>query len=150
MEFNIFKPFKYWWKCRKVFRRPHIKYGKRRSHLYFLPCYNKIFHLSFNELGYKYKYDEPRFEWNPYIHLKLFNKIEYIWSIECPIKTESKIDDMIYWESILWYNMTGDVKKAYEMNMWNKSIDNNKEYYTCLDMLKPKYKKLIENDIRNT
>ena len=147
INLNIFKPIKYWWKARKVFRRPHISKTFQDAP-YTLQCHNKLFHLSFNELGYKMKYSEPRFEWCPYIYLVIFNKFEFLWLFTSPVDIDH-MGNMIYWESILWYVLTKDVKQTYEMNIWNKSI-KDKEVYTCLDMLKPTYKKLIENGIRNT
>ena len=148
IEFKIFRPIREWWEVRKVFKRPHITKAKIEPSYYSM-CHNKLFHLSFNELGYKMKYDEPRFEWNPYIKLILFNKFKYVWVFTAPIYLDN-MEDMIYWESILWYSLTKDLKKAYEMNIWSRSIDDKTNPYTNLDMLKPKFKEQLLNDIRNS
>lgn len=147
---NPFEVIKHWWKCRKVFRRPIIIKHKLgvQDYLgsdYFLmktQCDNKWFHLSFNELNYKLKYGEPRFETVPYICLIWRNKVKYIWGFECPIVTQHNKfysrENMIYWESILWYIKTKDIIKTYKENKWSMSIDLDKIYHTNINMLKKK------------
>ena len=150
ISINPFKVWKHWWKVRKVFRRPIITKHKLgvEGYLgsdYFLmktQCNNKWFHLSFNELNYKLKYGEPRFETVPYICLIWRNKVKYIWGFECPTVTLHNDfysrENLIYWESILWYLKSKDLIKTYKNNLWQKSIDDTKIYDSNINMLKKK------------
>ena len=159
---NPFEVIKHWWKVRKVFKRPIITKHKLgvQDYLgsdYFLmktQCNNKWFHLSFNGLGYKLKYDEPRFETVPYICLIWRNKVKYIWGFECPIVTLHNDyysrENLIYWESILWYIKSKDLIKTYENNLWQKSIDDTKIFDSNINMLKKKSQLKVLEYVRNS
>ena len=78
---------------------------------------NRLCGFSFTPLGWKDKYDEPRFEWQPNISLKVFKwcfRLIFTWSYKNKI-----VADDIYYESLL------DVKvykhtllHAYRNNQW--------------------------------
>ena len=142
IEFNIFNPFKYWFKARHIFYKPHIKKYKLsiNEHIngdyMYIPyeTYNKWFHLSFKSCQYKIKLDEYRFENNPYICLIWRNKVKYIWGFEAPLYEITQIytdkqsiskNNMLYWEGILTYlyENNKDIIETYKNNIWTMTLD---------------------------
>ena len=71
------------WKVKKIFKRPkcHILIGKR---VWFFGIaildqyYNPIISIKTSNVGWKWKYDEVRHEWDPYIQIRLFRKWDII------------------------------------------------------------------------
>ncbi len=66
------------------------------------------------ELGWKDKYDSPRFEWDPCTQILFFGLQFCMWDI-APVK-----DCDCYWEMVLWYlkYSDSDIKKAEETWGW--------------------------------
>jgi len=66
------------------------------------------------ELGWKDKFNSPRFEWNPQFHIYFF-----IWQFCCHWKSPIKEEDR-YWEQILWFleYSNKDIKKAEDTWSW--------------------------------
>ena len=109
--FNEYRnPFYTWWKVRKIFKRPkcHILIGKR---IWFFGIailnqyYNPIISIKTSALGWKWKYDEVRHEWDPYIYICLFRKYQFIWVFNWVDKNDrdSGVRSMATWEAILDY-----------------------------------------------
>lgn len=106
-EYN--NPFMPYWKVRKIFKRPkcHFMYGTQiwffglilRQYL------NPIFSFRTSALGWKWKYDEVRHEWDPYIYICLFRKYQFIWVFNWVDKNDkdSGVRSMATWEAILDY-----------------------------------------------
>lgn len=94
-------PLLFWTKVKDIFKKPplHIHIGKYR---YMMMCdWIRIppIGLFINGLGWKDKYNSPRFETPPNILIKIFNfEIRFIWT--WIIKYHSW-DDYNYWVSIL-------------------------------------------------
>lgn len=120
-QFN--NPYHYWWKVRKYWKMPkiHLAHIGKIVWWYGLPCsreyYAKYFDCYISGLGWKEKYEEPCFEWDPYLCLTFFRKFQiiFVWNY-CPhfMKKEQR-DNAIdisehTWESIL------------EMSEFGKSI----------------------------
>lgn len=104
-------PFFYIKNCPIWLKKPKFKWyiGK------YIPKYgdyaNSIIGFWYDGLGWKDKYDSPRFEWNPYILLKIFK-----WCIRLDIVSPNNInnDEDIYWETLL------------------DAIEYNKDFKTCI------------------
>lgn len=77
------------------------------------PAYIQIM---FNDVGWKDKYDTPRFEYHPYIWIHIW-KFNLIWWWEYSNKLGETED---YWEQALWYLYYSDnnIKKAKETWPW--------------------------------
>lgn len=85
----------------------------------------KILEINSFDLTWKSKWDEPRHEWNPRCYFSLFNYIHlYIeWTIG-----KNSMDDMVYWEAILWWIYFGKslpeaVKKSSGWQDYNKETN---------------------------
>lgn len=89
----------YWWrKVKHIFKRPPCKIhiGKYTYIMLCDPVRERKIYFSSNGLGYKFKYDMPRFEYIPNIVFKFFNwEIRILWSWGDCFK------DTVYWETIL-------------------------------------------------
>lgn len=88
-------PFKTIYKVRKVFKFPKFRFKCCINPICrpFIWCNpNKIMFVS-KDLGWKDKYDTPRYEEPPYVWIKIY-KFELILWFE---------EDPDYWEQILWY-----------------------------------------------
>lgn len=111
-------PLYEWWKVRKWFKRPYLKLSHigKYEWMFGLPIcmdyYNKFIDIKISNVGWKDKYDEPRFEWLPYINLLFFRKWQITWVftyIEEPgnfiqqVLTEAVYEAML---DINYYNRT--------------------------------------------
>ena len=76
-EYN--NQFYIWWKVRKIFKTSNV--------------------------GWKWKYDEVRHEWDPYIQIRLFRKWDIILIFNWIVKSDqdSNCRSMATWEAILDY-----------------------------------------------
>ena len=115
-KWHIFKinmsykfPYYEWLQCCHLISRPHwhlVGCGKLSLNWKFgLPIdfkyYNPILSIKSSNVGWKDKYDSPRFEWNPYIAIVFFRK----WIIHFSLCfSKDSIEDAKIWESILSYN----------------------------------------------
>ena len=80
--------------------RKWVKDTEKPGHLKAVPI--KYFGINYNTLGWKTKYDEYRFEYNPALSIVMFGKQLYI-SISPKIYEDR---DDIYWEAWLYYKDT--------------------------------------------
>lgn len=71
-------------------------------------------------LGWKDKYDTPRFEWTPSFQILFFGIQFCIWWNAPIFDNEEHIDNDLYYEMILWYLYYSDknIKKAKETWGW--------------------------------
>lgn len=122
-------PFHPYWKVRKIFKRPkcHFMCGTKiwffglilRQHL------NPIIAFHTSSLGWKWKYEEVRHEWDPYIYICLFRKYQFIWIFNWVNKKDedSCVRSMATWEAILDYlynNKTLD--QVVEEHQWGNNL----------------------------
>lgn len=125
-------PFYVWWKCKKYFKRPkcHFIYGKD---IWFFGLYlnkkfyNPIVHFRMSALGWKWKYDEPRHEWDPFIQICFFRKYHLIWVFNWIKKDDkqSSIRSMATWEAMLTYLYCNkNIHQSIVNNVW-KSGDED-------------------------
>jgi len=56
--------------------------------------------IMFEDVGWKDKYDTPRFEHHPYIWIHVY-KWNFVWYWDLSLYEQSYIDE--YWEQALWY-----------------------------------------------
>lgn len=111
-------PIYYWWKAKKYFKFPSIRFYKGKKTWFFgLPIrneyYNRFIDIRFSGLGWKDKYDSPRLEWQPYISILFFRKYQLIWSfVYEPDHTWEAILDFLYYSK--------SISKAIENNTWTR------------------------------
>lgn len=125
-------PLYHWWKVRKEFKRPkcHFIFGKNLwwFGLYInKKFYNKFIHFRMSSVGYKWKYDEPRHEWDPFIQICLFQTYHFIWVFNWINKNDknSSIKNMATWEAILRRIFLNDtLQESIEKNTWHDSEGN--------------------------
>jgi hypothetical protein len=80
------KPLQTWKKCKRDFKKPHItfRYGKINN-VFTGSIYNdyngnnKFLYIKFNDVSYKWKYDNVCFEAEPSIVITLFNRWKFVW-----------------------------------------------------------------------
>lgn len=129
-------PLYYWWKVRKEFKRPkcHFIYGKD---LWFFGLYinknfyNKFIHFRMSGLGWKWKYDEVRHEWDPYIQIVFLRKYHLIWVFNWinPKDKDSYTRSMATWEAILQrIYCKDDLHECIKNNIWG----NKDEFITII------------------
>lgn len=88
---GIFKPLKLY------FRYAVDKYAPYPVLWVSKPSYIQIM---FEDVGWKDKYDTPRFEYRSYIWIHIY-KWNFIWYWDLPLHEQSYVDE--YWEQALWY-----------------------------------------------
>lgn len=175
VNLNIWKSIKYYIKCFNIFYAPVIvkykmKYpeqGLSSDYFYLqLESPNKWLHISFEELGWKSKHGDYRFESCPYFTIVWMNKIRWVWGLEAPIYVEhisngnikyGGRDNDFYWETILYYlyKSKGDVVLTYKNNMWQRPIYDEKLSRTIfnipitnLNIFRQKYKEKIISSLK--
>lgn len=138
-EYN--NPFYYWWKARKYFKRPkiHFIYGKN-VWFFGLPVrrdyYNPVISIRSESLGWKWKYDEVRHEWDPYIQICLFRKYHLIWIFNWVNKKDeySNTRSMATWEAILDYLYNGKtIEECINNHRWIGKWGEKDEYEITIE-----------------
>lgn len=135
-------PYYCWNKVKKYFKKPDAYFYKGKIQWFYgFPMkknyLNSIIDIRFRNLGWKDKYDSPRFEWNPYISIVFFRKYQLLWTFFYDKNDYCK--NMATWEAILgmiYYNKS--INEVYLDNLWfdeeNKLItieDNLTDYGKC-------------------
>lgn len=112
----------YWWKkVKNIFKKPPCKVhiGKYNYLMLCDPIRERKIYFASNGLGYKLKYDSPRFEYIPNILFKFFN-----WEIRIFWTWGDSLKDTFYWETILDILINKkSLRSAIDDNSW---LDNNK------------------------
>lgn len=93
-------PLWWWQKVRHQFKKPpcHLHIGKYQYLILCDPVQPRLCWFAVNGLGWKLKFDSPRFEYMPNIAFKFFAwEIRLYWSW----KISDDSVDIIYWETIL-------------------------------------------------
>lgn len=129
-------PFYYWWKARKYFKRPKIHFIFDKDLWFFgMPArrdyYNPIIDINTSSLGWKWKYDEVRHEWDPYFQIVLFRKWHLLWVINWVDKKDkdSVTRSMATWEALLDYlynNKT--IEECISNHRWIANWGDDNEY----------------------
>ena len=124
-------PYQHWWKARKVFKRPraHFTFSKKKVWFFGLPIcesyYNRVLDIRMSALGYKWKFDSPRHEWDPYVSVILFNKFHLLWVFNWEDRSnkDSGIASMATWEAILDYLYNNiPLDKLVSLHTWGSHI----------------------------
>lgn len=146
---QYYNPFYYYWKVRKIFKRPKAHLIIKKNLWFFgLPIrkdyYNKFINISSSGLGWKWKYDEVRHEWDPYIQICLFRKYHIVWIFNWTSKhdiSNSSIVSMATWEAILDYLYRHKtIQECIEQNTW--ASDN--KVLTIKENIRKKYLKTLK------
>ena len=125
-------PIKTMWKARKVFKLPklHFRCGKYWYPVLWCSKPNYI-HIRTCDVGWKDKWDTPRFESVPHIWIYLFG-LNLVWYWEW----SKDYDGEHYWEQVLWYLHyydtysqglldSPDINRARESWPWRGSDDKS-------------------------
>lgn len=138
-------PYQHWWKARKVFKRPKAHFIFRKEKIWFfgLPIcdhyYNKIIDIRMSALGYKWKFDSPRHEWDPYISILLFKKYHLLWLFNWvnPKDSDTHTSSMATWEAILDYLYNSvPQEKLVGHHKWRSGVDENAHDITIKNNMK--------------
>lgn len=127
IEISITNPFKTMKKIKGIFipLKRKFHHGKRCN----IRTKSKIFSLHVYDVGWKDKYDTPRFEESPFIELSIF-KYTFRWNWELdsePYDTEE------YWEQALWYLYYYDTYSQGLLNSPNITIAEKSWPWTYMD-----------------
>lgn len=122
---NFMKMFKEYRKVSSLFIEPSVRIYKYHT----FKNWKRMLYIDICPLIYKYKYDEPRHEFNPTMIVVLLGFFR--WEITFGAFDG---DDYLYWESIIWMIDTNDIKRTYEENIWN---GRNEEKITLEKYLRP-------------
>ena len=123
-------------KCRKYIKRPSllfIKFNNLDNNWFFgLPAnriyYYPIISIECSNVGWKDKYDEPRWEYNPYLVVVLFRKWMFGWQIGW----KDYINNLTTWELILRHNYYNqDIYEMVKKLCWLKA-DGSEQCATTL------------------
>lgn len=115
----IFRLIDEWKQVKTHFLRPKIKFSK------YVDEYGKnILTIYAQPLMWKPKYDYFSVEREPSIIIKLFKTI-YRFNFGAPNELYWE-DDILYWEAMLDFHNSKDIKSTYNNNIWTHYIDENK------------------------
>jgi len=100
----------------KVFKEKR-KYERNKYFMFLNKCitYGSPIVIGKVELGWKHKYDTPRFEWSPAFYIFFFNLQLFIFLNVHDSK--GYISDN-YWEQILWFSKYNDYDLDKSINTW--------------------------------
>ena len=132
IEIYIRNPFKTMNKLKGVFKplKCYFIFGKKIHYKPFIYCPKPSYILIKScDVGWKDKYDTPRYESPPYIWIHLF-KYDFIWYWNLRPHQQSRIDD--YWEQALWYLYYYDNISCGRLDSPN--IEKAKEYWPWQNM----------------
>lgn len=137
VHININNPFKTWWKARKYFKRPSVKFyfGLLK---YNFPYANrnyigKIIDISIQDVGWKDKYCSPRHERNPYVWICLFRLFRFEIGTRINDITETgKVEDRstFYWEYLLDYLYYSKSLKINQCWEYTSKVYTRTKYYS--------------------
>ena len=137
VHININNPFKTWWKARKYFKRPSVKFyfGLLK---YNYPYANrdyigKIIDISIQDVMWKDKYDSPRHERNPYVWICLFRLFRFEIGTRINTLTETgKVEDRstFYWEYLLDYLYYSKSLKINQCWEYTSKVYTRTKYYS--------------------
>jgi hypothetical protein len=111
IELWIENPLHTWWKARKYFKFPSIRFSVFSNPIYNCPYartdyIGKLLDINFHDIQWKDKFDSPRHEMNPHIWVCFFHKFGF--SINFVIEYLDELGnkqsgDTFYWEYLLDY-----------------------------------------------
>ena len=137
VHININNPFKTWWKARKYFKRPSVKFyfGLLK---YNFPYANrdyigKIIDISIHDVMQKDKYCSPRHERNPYVWICLFRLFRFEIGTRINDITETgKVEDRstFYWEYLLDYLYYSKSLKINQCWEYTSKVYTRTKYYS--------------------
>lgn len=96
-------PIKTWWKARKIYKRPKVKFKINRGlvnfygHIYSL---GPVISVDSWDVDWKDKRGTPRVEGCPWVSIVLFGYFQFFFELVSPLTTQW--DPEQYWEQILW------------------------------------------------
>lgn len=157
IDIYIENPFKTWWKVRKYFKLPHVRfcffYGGDQSPIFTTSSWcGKILDIKIKDIMWKDKYNSPRHEANPIIYFCLFKWIGFYITPLIEYYNEfgeKENGDMIYWEYILnylYYNKTNTLRKysawtgeseLYRERNYGKSEDGSEDTWKPYRLVTP-------------
>lgn len=123
INFNLLKLYREYRKASNIFIMPKFKSYRDDSSA------DSLLRFEIRPLQYKYKYGEPRHEFNPMIIFEFLYMFKLYIELGSP---KDEVDDYLYWEGILWYNDTNDIVKSYEENLWHWTDSDGKKHYMSI------------------
>ena len=133
---SIMNPFKTMRKLKGVFKSLFCYYKTSKSDFAPYPVLwvsKPLFiHIISSDVGWKDKYDTPRYEYPPYIWIHIY-KWNFVWHWDLPdnlfFDSKNNVED--YWEQALWYLY---YYNTYSQGLLDKpDIDKAKESWSWID-----------------
>lgn len=121
----------YWENPLKTYRTVKHIFRPLKPKLSF-ECYKareaKILSINSFDVIWKDKYDTPRHEFNPRIEISIFNYFHI--RINFTLDSDDSLDDMVYWEAILWWKYYNkDLQTAIDESVgWSTYNKETNEY----------------------
>ena len=127
-----------WRRVKKYFKRPKWYFNR------YVDTYDKpvIFNLYVSPLMWKPKWDYYSVERCPGIHIKIYNT-HFNFNLGAP-DTNERCDDYMYFECMLEYYFTKNIKSTYENNIWTRHTTEKSEKITIKPYLTEHALKEIE------
>jgi hypothetical protein len=122
IKISIENPLKTWWKARRYFKFPYMRfYACKWGFGDMLPVNRntlaKWVQITLRDVWWKDKWANPSHEYNPII------KVVFFRYFEMGVVFTNKVDDMIYWESMLdFLYYSKNIRKAVDNNVWHSEI----------------------------
>lgn len=145
IDITIENPFKTWWKARKYFKIPKLRFSAFSDSYRSYKHGGRILEIDCLDVMWKDKFNSPRHERSPHISILLFRKfgirIDFYIDYYDEFR-EKQNGDMEYWEYLLewlyykkkktlrcYSSWTGD-SKLYRVRHWGKAEDGSEDTYT--------------------
>lgn len=125
-----FKPYQEWKLVKKYFPKPKIKLLTGHIWFFGMPIRkdfgNPICYIQWSNLGWKWKFEFVRHEWDPYIQIVFFRRwrLMLVWHYGDKI---NDTQDMCTWEAILeTAYKKRNAKEAIQSNCWG-DVNNKRD-----------------------
>lgn len=141
--FNIKKALHTYLKCRKMWKRPIIKFSS--YYKTYAPCF-RLFELHISDVDYKIKEaNDYDFEKEPYIGITICGK-QFNLEFHAP-ETEFFGDDDLYYESMLYYISNQNLYETYKLccytDFYTSDGEPHERYHTITPYLKSGWKEYL-------
>ena len=143
--YNLYSnPLYHWWKARKVFKFPNVHFIFGKDVFFYgmyvnKDFYNRIFSIVSVGLGYKTKYNDFRFEYDPFIEICFFRKFHFIIKFDYLCKKDklSGFTNDSTWEAMLDYTSGLPIEECIKKHIWTNIKG---DLYTINNNIKKKYR----------
>lgn len=136
-----YNPYYYWTFFKKYVKRPKMSFSINSKYRYTfgLPMENNKWHIKLKGLGWKVKFDEVRWEYNPYFSFYIPGILHFLitWGYEKEAAKNSYLINLICWENMLTLYYANKISKKdivdiFLENLWRDINKNRYNAFCCL------------------